>query len=58
MPFQLGMGDWFRLIDKIHEVVLMDQLSELLQKMSESIFTSRIMYEQFLNAQNLLNFFN
>lgn len=38
-------------MDKIHEVVPMDQQPELLQKLSEGNFTLRIMYEQF---QNLL----
>ncbi|KAH1240436.1 Signal recognition particle protein 2 [Glycine max] len=47
----LGMGDWSGFMDKIHEVVPMDQQPELLQKLSEGNFTLRIMYEQF---QNLL----
>jgi signal recognition particle subunit SRP54 len=51
MIFQLGMGDWSGFMDKIHEVVPMDQQPELLQKLSEGNFTLRIMYEQF---QNLL----
>lgn len=38
-------------MDKIHEVVPMDQQPELLQKLSEGNFTLRIMYDQF---QNLL----
>lgn len=45
------MGDWSGFMDKIHEVVPMDQQPELLQKLSEGNFTLRIMYEQF---QNLL----
>ena len=46
---QLGMGDWSGFMDKIHEVVPMDQQPELLQKLSEGNFTLRIMYEQFQN---------
>ncbi|CAL5440110.1 unnamed protein product [Camellia sinensis] len=45
----LGMGDWSGFMDKIHEVVPMDQQPELLQKLSEGKFTLRIMYEQFQN---------
>ncbi|KAM1078018.1 hypothetical protein ACFX15_024632 [Malus domestica] len=45
----LGMGDWSGFMDKIHEVVPMDQQPELLQKLSEGNFTMRIMYEQFQN---------
>ncbi|WMV57684.1 hypothetical protein MTR67_051069 [Solanum verrucosum] len=45
----LGMGDWSGFMDKIHEVVPMDQQPELLQKLSEGHFTLRIMYEQFQN---------
>ncbi|KAG8379811.1 hypothetical protein BUALT_Bualt07G0128300 [Buddleja alternifolia] len=45
----LGMGDWSGFMDKIHEVVPMDQQPELLQKLSEGTFTLRIMYEQFQN---------
>lgn len=41
------MGDWSGFMDKIHEVVPMDQQPELLQKLSEGNFTLRIMYEQF-----------
>ena len=51
MIFLLGMGDWSGFMDKIQEVVPMDQQPELLQKLSEGNFTLRIMYEQF---QNLL----
>lgn len=47
----LGMGDLSGFMDKIQEVVPMDQQPELLQKLSEGTFTLRIMYEQF---QNLL----
>ncbi|WVZ01495.1 hypothetical protein V8G54_027564 [Vigna mungo] len=43
----LGMGDWSGFMDKIQEVVPMDQQPELLQKLSEGNFTLRIMYEQF-----------
>lgn len=43
------MGDWSGFMDKIHEVVPMDQQPELLQKLSEGNFTLRIMYEQFQN---------
>ncbi|XP_059286635.1 signal recognition particle subunit SRP54 2 [Lycium barbarum] len=45
----LGMGDWSGFMDKIQEVVPMDQQPELLQKLSEGHFTLRIMYEQFQN---------
>ncbi|KAL2554908.1 Signal recognition particle 54 kDa protein 3 [Forsythia ovata] len=45
----LGMGDWSGFMDKIQEVVPMDQQPELLQKLSEGNFTLRIMYEQFQN---------
>ena len=45
------MGDWSGFMDKIHEVVPMDQQPEFLQKLSKGNFTLRIMYEQF---QNLL----
>ncbi len=40
-------------MDKIHEVVPMDQQPELLQKLTEGNFTLRIMYEQFQNIQNM-----
>ncbi|PWA57503.1 hypothetical protein CTI12_AA408570 [Artemisia annua] len=43
----LGMGDWSGLMNKIQEVVPMDQQPEHLQKLSEGTFTLRIMYEQF-----------
>ena len=49
MNFQLGMGDWSGFMDKIQEVVPMDQQPELLQKLTEGNFTLRIMYEQFQN---------
>ncbi|XP_058075567.1 signal recognition particle subunit SRP54 2-like [Magnolia sinica] len=39
----LGMVDWSGFMDKIHEVVPMDQQAELLQKLSEGSFTPRIM---------------
>ncbi|KAK7261339.1 hypothetical protein RIF29_27648 [Crotalaria pallida] len=45
----LGMGDLSGFMDKIQEVVPMDQQPELLQKLSEGNFTLRIMYEQFQN---------
>ncbi|OIW19219.1 hypothetical protein TanjilG_20344 [Lupinus angustifolius] len=45
----LGMGDLSGFMDKIQEVVPMDQQPELLQKLSEGTFTLRIMYEQFQN---------
>ncbi|KAL9267961.1 Signal recognition particle subunit SRP54 2-like protein [Drosera capensis] len=45
----LGMGDWSGFMDKIHEVVPMDQQPELLQKLTEGTFTLRIMYDQFQN---------
>ena len=40
------MGDRSGFMDKIQEVVPMDQLPELLQKLSEGSFILRIMYEQ------------
>ncbi|KAL3633067.1 hypothetical protein CASFOL_026051 [Castilleja foliolosa] len=43
----LGLGDWSGFMDKIQEVVPMDQQPELLQKLSEGNFTLRLMYEQF-----------
>ncbi|MED6169922.1 hypothetical protein PIB30_025657 [Stylosanthes scabra] len=43
----LGMGDLSGFMDKIHEVVPMDQQPELLQQLSERNFTLRIMYELF-----------
>ncbi|RVW92043.1 Signal recognition particle 54 kDa protein 2 [Vitis vinifera] len=46
-PFEWVTGSGF--MDKIHEVVPMDQQPELLQKLSEGNFTLRIMYEQFQN---------
>lgn len=49
----LGMGDWSGFMDKIHEVVPMDQQPELLQKLTEGNFTLRIMYEQFQNILNM-----
>ncbi|TXG69392.1 hypothetical protein EZV62_004327 [Acer yangbiense] len=49
--FESGMGDWSGFMDKIHEVVPMDQQPKLLQKLSEGNFTLRIMYELY---QNLL----
>ncbi|PHT47577.1 Signal recognition particle 54 kDa protein 1 [Capsicum baccatum] len=45
----LGMGDLSGLVNKIQDVVPMDQQPELLQKLSEGQFTLRIMYEQFQN---------
>ncbi|KAF6140300.1 hypothetical protein GIB67_000348 [Kingdonia uniflora] len=41
----LGMGDWSGFMDKIHEVVPMDQQPELLQKLFEGHFTLRIISE-------------
>ncbi|CAM6101942.1 unnamed protein product [Calypogeia fissa] len=49
----LGRGDWSGFVDKIHEVVPMDQQPELLQKLTEGHFTLRIMYEQFQNILNM-----
>ncbi|KAH8499020.1 hypothetical protein H0E87_017796 [Populus deltoides] len=43
MIFQLGMGDWSEFMDKIQEVVPMEQQPELLQKLSDGSFTLRIM---------------
>jgi signal recognition particle subunit SRP54 len=47
------MGDWSAFVDKIDEVVPMDQQSELMQKLTKGNFTLRIMYEQFQNIQNM-----
>lgn len=47
------MGDWSGFMDKIHEVVPMDQQPELLQKLSEGNFTLRIMYEQFQHIMKM-----
>ncbi|KAJ7530591.1 hypothetical protein O6H91_14G009300 [Diphasiastrum complanatum] len=49
----LGMGDWSGFMDKIHEVVPMEQQPELLQKLTEGNFTLRIMYEQFQNILSM-----
>lgn len=49
LSLYLGMGDLSAFMDKIHEVVPMDQQPELLQKLSDGHFTLRIMYEQFQN---------
>ncbi|KAF9614006.1 hypothetical protein IFM89_014806 [Coptis chinensis] len=46
----LGMGDLSGFMDKLQDVVPMDQQPELLEKLSEG-FTLRILYEQY---QNLL----
>ncbi|KAK1583543.1 hypothetical protein Q3G72_024724 [Acer saccharum] len=43
----LGMGDCFRCMDKIHEVVPMDQQPDLQQSLFERNFTLRTMYELF-----------
>ncbi|KAI9185049.1 hypothetical protein LWI28_003679 [Acer negundo] len=43
----LGMDDCFRCMDKIHEVVLMDQQPDLQQSLFERNFTLRTMYERF-----------
>lgn len=40
------MRDLAGFMDKIHEVVPMDQQPEFLHKLSEENFTLRIMYEQ------------
>lgn len=45
----LGQGDLSGFMNKIHEVVPMDQQPELLNKLQEGTFTLRIMYEQFQN---------
>ncbi|CAN4086406.1 unnamed protein product [Withania somnifera] len=45
----LGMGDLSGLVNKIQDVVPMDQQPELLQKLSEGQFNLRMMYEQFQN---------
>ncbi|OMO55554.1 hypothetical protein COLO4_35925 [Corchorus olitorius] len=52
----LGMGDLSGFIDKIHEVVPMDQQPELAQKLLEGSFTLRIMYEQFQNILKISPF--
>jgi signal recognition particle subunit SRP54 len=49
----LGMGDWSGFMDKIDEVVPMDQQPELLHKLTKGNFTLHIMYEQFQNIQNM-----
>jgi len=49
----LSMGDWSAFVDKIDEVVPMDQQSELMQKLTKGNFTLPIMYEQFQNIQNM-----
>lgn len=49
----LGMGDWSGFMDKIQDVIPMDQQPELLQKLQEGHFTLRIMYEQFQNILKL-----
>ncbi|CAH9135237.1 unnamed protein product [Cuscuta epithymum] len=43
----LGKGDWSGLMDKMNEIVPMDQQAELLQKLSGGNFTLRTLYEQF-----------
>ncbi|KAI3831693.1 hypothetical protein MKW92_017513 [Papaver armeniacum] len=48
----LGIGDWSGFMEKIHDAVPMEQLSELLQKLSEGKFSLRIMYQLY---ENLLN---
>ncbi|PHT47575.1 Signal recognition particle 54 kDa protein 2 [Capsicum baccatum] len=45
----LGMGDLSGLVNKIQDVVSIDQQPELLQKLSEGQLTLRIMYEQYQN---------
>ncbi|WCJ40526.1 Signal recognition particle 54 kDa protein 2 [Euphorbia peplus] len=40
-------SDWSGFMEKIHDVVPVEQQPELLQKLSEGNFTLRIMYEQF-----------
>ncbi|KAK1299179.1 hypothetical protein QJS10_CPB14g00359 [Acorus calamus] len=47
------MGDWSGFMDKIHEVVPMDQQPELLQKLSEGKCSLRIMYEQFQHIRKM-----
>ncbi|CAI5942446.1 unnamed protein product [Closterium sp. NIES-64] len=49
----LGMGDWTGFMDRIQDVIPMDQQPELLQKLQEGHFTLRIMYEQFQNILKL-----
>ncbi|KAM3269025.1 signal recognition particle 54 kDa protein 1 isoform X2 [Capsicum chacoense] len=45
----LGTGDLSGLVNKIQDVVSIDQQPELLQKLSEGQLTLRIMYEQYQN---------
>ncbi|PHT88430.1 Signal recognition particle 54 kDa protein 2 [Capsicum annuum] len=45
----LGMGDLSGLVNKIQDVVSIDQQPELLQKLSEGQLTLRIRYEQYQN---------
>eukprot|EP00245_Coleochaete_scutata_P012783 TRINITY_DN5007_c0_g3_i1.p1 TRINITY_DN5007_c0_g3~~TRINITY_DN5007_c0_g3_i1.p1 ORF type:complete len:496 (-),score=143.21 TRINITY_DN5007_c0_g3_i1:19-1506(-) len=47
----LGMGDWSGIVERIQDVIPMDQQPEMLQKITEGNFTLRFMYDMF---QNLL----
>lgn len=49
----LGMGDWSGFMDRIQDVIPMEQQPELIQKLQEGHFTLRIMYEQFQNILNM-----
>ncbi|EFJ09798.1 hypothetical protein SELMODRAFT_158663 [Selaginella moellendorffii] len=49
----LGMGDWAGFMDRIQEVVPMDQQPELIQKLTDGNFTLRLMYEQFQNIMSM-----
>ena len=49
----LGLGDWTGLIDKINDVIPMDQQPELMDKLVAGQFTMRILYEQFANIQKM-----
>ncbi|MCL7038479.1 hypothetical protein MKW94_012075 [Papaver nudicaule] len=45
----LGMGDMSGFMNKIHEVMPVEQQPEMLQKLSEGCFTLRMMYDHFQN---------
>ena len=49
----LGLGDWTGFIDKINDVIPMDQQPELMDKLAAGQFTMRILYEQFANIQKM-----
>ncbi|XP_022895727.1 signal recognition particle 54 kDa protein 2-like [Olea europaea var. sylvestris] len=41
----LGMGDLSGFMDKVHEVIPIDQQTEFLERLKEGKFTLRIMFE-------------